>query len=70
MHEQIRQLVDSSANPDHVTGDSRCDAVTVFGDPRPRVALDDLTLTIELAVTTGGVASSEVPEKNQISRYP
>jgi hypothetical protein len=68
VHEQVRQLVNGAADPGHVTGDSRCDAVTVLGNPRPSVALDDLPLTIELAVAARCVTASEVSEKDQISR--
>jgi hypothetical protein len=70
MQEKFRQLADAAPEPGHMAGDGRRDAVTVLGHARTELAQDYVSLTIEPAVTSCGVAAGEVSEKDQISRRP
>ncbi|MEW1640498.1 hypothetical protein [Streptomyces sp. NPDC091219] len=69
VQQQAGELVDGSAGAGHVAGDGRGDPVPVLGRALAVVPQGHgSAVSAEPAVTAGGVAAGEVPEKDQIRR--
>ncbi|CAL9557516.1 hypothetical protein [Streptomyces mexicanus] len=66
VHEELGELIKSSSTTCDVAGDGGGDTVPVLGHALAVTAAYDLSVTAELAVAAGGVATSEVSEEDQV----
>jgi hypothetical protein len=66
VHEQSYELIKSPSTTCDVAGDGGSDAVPVLSHALPVTTANNLSVTAELAVAAGGVATSEVPEEDQV----